>query len=185
MTTASGCPLDSSLSRARSRSWRALRLLSRAASSSSSSFLANLRQIKQEWERKGGWGWKEKDFLLFFNFSSPNFTPSPLLPFPLFRNFKGNDSLNWSVIIAVTQPAGFGRVFFSFYSSPIKLTCQLCNNQYFLSWQQFSRADKSSVWRHGLAEDKRELEKLCFCWSAQRWECGKLERRVRDCIHRL
>lgn len=51
MTRLSGCPLGSSLSLLLSLSWRALRLLSRAASSSSSSFFANLTETKEERER--------------------------------------------------------------------------------------------------------------------------------------
>lgn len=99
------------------------------------------------------------------------FNPSPP-PFPQFsftvRNFKVNDSLNWTVIITVTKLGGFVQFFFFFFS-PIKLTCQLCNNQYFLSWLQFSRADKNSAWRRGLAEDKREPEKQFLHWSGQCW----------------
>lgn len=121
VTRLSICPLGSSLSLVISLSWRALRLLSRAASSSSSSFFANLRETK---EKKRERVRKQKE-------------TSPFL-LPQFRNFKGNNPLNWAVISTVTKPGGFGGVVFFLLFSPIKLTCQLCSNQYFLSRLQFS-----------------------------------------------
>lgn len=87
-------PLGSSLSLLISLSWRALRLLSRAASSSSSSFLANLRETKEE--RWKGWGNRKSHFFL------SSFQPSSPFPLPRVRNFKGNNPLNWAVIIKVT-----------------------------------------------------------------------------------
>lgn len=87
MTRLSVCPLGSSLSLLISLSWRALRLLSRAASSSSSSFLANLWETQKE--RK---------------------------TFPQFRNFKGNTPTNWSVIITAAKSGRLRHVFFPSFS---------------------------------------------------------------------
>lgn len=118
-------------------------------------------------KKKTGQGDRETLFKTFDH--SPS--PLPRLSSSV-RNFKVNHSLNWTVIITVTKPAGFVRIFFLFFLSffsPIKLTCQLCNNQYFLSWLQFSQADKNSVWRHGLAEDKSEPKKQYLCRSGLCW----------------
>lgn len=116
---------------------------------------------------------KQRDifFVFFFFFLFQLSTLHLLLPFLNLASWsdtsKGNDSLNCTVIITVTEPRGFCRECFFFFSpffSPIKLTCHLCNKQYFLSWLHFSQADKNSARRNGLAEDKREPEKLCSRW---------------------
>lgn len=131
MTRLSGCPLGSSDSRPFILSWRALRLLSRAASSSSSSFFANLRETKEEREEQ--WGHKER---LSFLFQLQLFNPSPPSPpFTQFsftiRNFRVNDSLNWTVIVRVTKPAGFVQsLFFSSLLSSWPVNCATTNTSY-------------------------------------------------------
>ena len=65
------------------------------------------------------------------------------------------------------------------FFSPIKLTCHLCNKQYFLSWLHFSQADKNSAWRSGLAEDEREPEKLCSRWFF--WPAVGTEQKLQRC----
>lgn len=104
--------LGSSLSLLINLSWRALRLLSRAASSSSSSFLANLRQAKkpEKWE---GISWGKRKEIFFPKPSSPSSLPQ-------FRNFKENNPLNWAVIITVTEPeAPFFFFFLRYYRADL------------------------------------------------------------------
>jgi len=147
MTMLSGCPLGSSLSLPFILSWRARRLLSRAASSSSSSFLASLWETERERERDG-------------NFEDTKLQPltSPSPPFPLSQfsfptgSFQANDSTK------LDRNHGDGQTWWSFsssLSSSLPSSCPLCNNHYFLSW--LIKAQSS-------AEDDMETEKRCF-WA--------------------
>lgn len=123
---------------------------------------------------------KKRIFLFFFKTSNPSFSSAlPQFSFTV-RDFKGNDSLNWTVIIAVTEPGGFVDSFLFFFSplSSWPVSCATTNTSYRgCSFHELIKTQSGDMAWLRIRESRGTV--LVLVWSVLKQ--SKLERFVRMC----